>query len=474
MKIRDNGLLRSFLLIVAIIGSSYILGRFALNPGMTRLLLFTVFFLIAMSLSLRNPIFVLYSLLLYLPLMGFFRRLLIPYAGWSGFDPLVVLAPSVVLLLGSYWVYKTYVGREPIEADTRIFKLLRILLLLSFLQVFNPLQGSLMVGLGGMIFYIVPLTWMLMGRLYVNERWIKRIFATIVVMGVISLLYSLKQVHLGFFSFEEAWIEISGYAALMVGQNSRGFSFFTSAAEYAQYILLGGVICWVALLKAKAQWKVVAALLLPLFSYALMMTGSRTPVIMFILALAIITVVNARTNKTRILITGLVAVAVIIAYQYIINIDAGENELIARQVNGLANPMDEEHSTLGLHWEYFSSGMRNGLTNPIGSGLGSTTLAGMKFSDGSSNSEVDISNMFTSTGLFGGILYMMIVFHVMRLAYRHCRHNSVNLCVFGILLATLGTWLIGGNYTTVAIVWLCIGYLDRQSARESSAAREEG
>jgi len=30
----------------------------------------------------------------------------------------------------------------------------------------------------------------------------------------------------------------------------------------------------------------------------------------------------------------------------------------------------------------------------------------------------------------------------------------------GILLATLGGWSIGGNYSTCAIVWLSIGYLD--------------
>jgi len=444
-----------------------------MSPDKIRLLLFFVFFLMAVSLSLRNTRLVLYSLLLYLPFMGFFRRLLIPHAGWSGFDPLVVLVPSVVLLLGSYWIYKIYVRREEIEADTTLFKLVRYLLLIEFLQVFNPIQGSLMVGLGGMIFYIVPLAWMLMGRLYVDAKWMRRILGTIVVMGIFSLLYSLKQVHYGFFSFEETWIEISGYAALMVGQNSRGFSFFTSAAEYAQYILLGGIISWVALLRAKLPWKVIAAVLLPLFSYGLMMTGSRTPVIMFILAIAGITVMNVRTIKTRLLITGFVAVAVVFVYQYIITIDAGENELIARQVNGLANPMDEEHSTLGLHWYYFSNGMISGFTNPIGSGLGSTTLAGLKFAEGSNNSEVDISNMFTSTGLLGGLLYIVIVVQSMRMAVRHCRKNNVAMCVFGILLATLGTWLIGGNYTTVAIIWLCIGYLDRQMAEEKQEVRKE-
>ncbi len=436
-----------------------------MNPSMVRMLIFLVLFMIAVSFSLRKPVLVLYSLLLYLPFMGFIRRWLIPHTGWSGFDPLVVLAPSIVLLIASFWLYRTYVMRESIIDDTTLFKLIRYLLLIEVLQIFNPLQGSLIVGLGGVIFYIAPLAWMLMGRYYVNAIWLKRIFFTISVMGVFSILYSLKQVHFGFFSFEEAWIEISGYAALMVGQNSRGFSFFTSAAEYAQYALLAAIICWVYVLRGKSSLKIIAIALLPLFFYGLLMTGSRTPLIMFFLSIGAITIMNVGNIKKRVLTSICVIIAVIISYQLVIAIDAGDNALIARQVNGLTNPTDEEHSTLGLHWNYFLEGMKSGFTNPIGTGLGSTTLAGMKFSEGSNNSEVDISNMFTSNGLIGGILYLAIVFHILRLAFRHCRDNNLMMCIFGVLISTFGSWAIGGNYSTVTIIWLCVGYLDGYSAK---------
>ncbi|MFS0723898.1 O-antigen ligase family protein [Paenibacillus sp. 1P07SE] len=441
--------------------SSYVLGRLVINPQMSRFLIFAVLFLISFAISLKKPRVVLVGLLLYLPFMGFFRRLLIPHAGWSQFDPLVLLAPVIVLMLGSYWLYRTYMQRQIIEDDSTLFKLIRVLVLLEVLQILNPLQGSIMVGFGGILFYIVPLAWMLMGRLYMNLLWMKRIFMLVVVIGVISLLYSYKQVNYGFFSFEEAWIELGGYAALMVGQGARGFSFFTSASEYAQYITFGAVICWGLLLQGKKSFKLAAIILLPLFFYAIMMTGSRGPLLFTIVAIAIMTIMSVRQLKTRVLVTGLVAFGLVFTYQFIISIDASNNELIARQVNGFANPTDEKHSTLGLHWAIFVEGIKNGFSNPIGDGLGSTTLAGKKFSENHVNSEVDLSNMFTSLGLFGGILYMFIIFHVLKLAFRHCRDGVVFMSILGILICSIGSWAIGGNYSTAILIWLCIGFLDR-------------
>lgn len=97
---------------------------------------------------------------------------------------------------------------------------------------------------------------------------------------------------------------------------------------------------------------------------------------------------------------------------------------------------------------------------PIGRGLGVTTLAGMKLSNNGASSEVDLSNMMISDGVIGGVIYALIIFETLRLAFKEAKASSHGLIILGILLATLGSWSIGGNYSASAIIWLSIGYLD--------------
>ncbi|MFC6229688.1 hypothetical protein ACFQI7_17845 [Paenibacillus allorhizosphaerae] len=441
----------------------YAIGRTVMDPSKIRMIFFASISLIFIALSIRYPRWMLFGLLLYLPFMGFFRRALIPSSGWSSFDPLVVLAPAMIMLLGSYWVYWTYIRRQPIdkEDDTRLFRLVRWMLLIDVLQIFNPLQGSILTGLGGVIFYVVPLFWMVLTRIHFNERWVKFIFGTVCAIGVISAIYGLKQIFYGFLSFEETWIDIAGYAALMVSEDeSRAFSFFTNGAEYTIYLVISIVITWVSLLRGKLIVKLAAILVLPLLMYAMFMQSARTPVFLTSFAIAVVTIVSAKKTSTRWLAAIVMAGVLVLAFSAITRIDTSGSALIAHQVNGLANPFDEEHSTAMIHINMLLTGLMKGFTMPVGYGLGSTTLAGMKLSNTGHSSEVDLSNMMISNGLPGGIIYGLIIWEALRMAFREARSGTMGLIILGILLATLGGWSIGGNYSTCAIVWLSIGYLD--------------
>ncbi|WP_284641741.1 hypothetical protein [Paenibacillus silviterrae] len=430
-------------------------------PGMLRLLIFAALFLLMMALNAKNPRVVLMLLILYLPCMSFLRRLLIPLSGWSSFDPLVILPSLVVLLIGAGWFYRIYFMRDLHFDDSRMFRLVRWFLLIHVFQVFNPLQGGLLTGFGGVMFYITPLFWMLLSRHYFDERWMKAILASVMVIGVLGGLYGLKQTYFGFFPFEDDWVRISGYAALMVGSGSRSFSFFTSAAEYAQYVVIAIIIAWVYTLRGGWMLKAVSLLLLAVLWFALFMISSRGPVVTASVAMVILAVFNSRSLATRLMVT-LISMAMLVAvYVGITNINPGSNALIAHQVNGLANPMDEEHSTLGLHFAMFAFGMLEGVKQPLGRGLGSTTLAGAKFANTGANSEVDISNMMISDGLIGGTIYLLLVLRTLRVAFAYKNTNTTGMIMLGILIATLGSWSIGGNYSTCALIWIVIGYLDK-------------
>ncbi|MCZ8516477.1 hypothetical protein O9H85_29640 [Paenibacillus filicis] len=463
LKIQGNRILSLLVSLILFGLCGYLLGRTVMDPTKIRLLFFISISLIMVALSIRRPAWMLYGILIYLPFMGFFRRALIPSSGWSSFDPLVILAPSMVMLLGSYWVYWTYLRRQgvPKEKDTRLFKLVRWMIFIDMIQIVNPLQGSILTGLGGVIFYVVPLFWMVLTRMHFNARWISVIYGTVCTVGVVSALYGLKQIFYGFSSFENQWIDIANYAALMVSQTeSRAFSFFTNGAEYTIYLVMAIVIAWVLLLRGTFIQKVIAIVILPLLFYGMFLQSVRTPVILTAFSLSVLTIINAKKASTRWFTAILMSVALVGAFSVITKLDTSSSALIAHQVNGLANPLDQQHSTALIHVQMFQSGIIQGLSMPIGRGLGVTTLAGMKLSNNGASSEVDLSNMMISDGVIGGVIYALIILEALRLAFKEAKASSHGLIILGILLATLGSWSIGGNYSASAIIWLSIGYLD--------------
>ena len=108
-------------------------------------------------------------------------------------------------------------------------------------------------------------------------------------------------------------------------------------------------------------------------------------------------------------------------------------------------------------------GLEEGFLNPLGHGLGSTTLAATKFGGdpNASSSEVDVSDMFISLGLIGGLIYLYIVFAAFRRAFAYTQVVSltVSLPVLAILVSTVATWMIGGQYSTSSTVCFLIGAL---------------
>lgn len=434
-----------------------------LNPGNVRLLLFGGLLTLLFALSIKNTRTALYLLILYLPFLGFIRRALIPISGWRSFDPLVILPALIILILGIDWVYRAKTLKRDIwKKETLLFRLVIAMLLIDFFQIFNPLQGGLMVGFGGVLFYIVPLFWMILSREYFNDRMIRTVIATVFVIAIFSALYGLKQTYWGFYSFEDAWVDITGYAALRVGQSVRAYSFFTSAAEYAQYLAIGIIIAWVLVLRARFILKIVALAVLPLLIFALFMESARTIVVTTAFGIGIISIVNASTALKKIITLVVVAIGIGVVYSFITTLNVGDNDLLAHQVNGLANPLDEEHSTATLHMEMAVNGFAHGFRNPVGTGLGSTTLAGAKLGNGGNNAEVDLSNMFISNGIIGGFVYLLLMVTVLKTGFfMASKQKTIYMIVLGILLVSFGSWSTGGNYSSAALIWMLIGYLDK-------------
>jgi len=447
-------------IIISIIG--LMIGWLAAFPGLYRLLIAITLFACLLAVALRKPVMALMLVIALLPFTGLIRRLLIPIAGWTSFDPLLLVAPVLVLLLGAHWFMKRWIlDREPIGADTRLFLCVLLFLLLSVVQIINPLQGSLLVGVGGILYFIVPLFWMVLGREYFNLTHMRILYAMVYMIGVVAAIYGIIQTHVGFAPFEYMWVELGGYAALWVGDSLRAFSVFTSAQEFSCFLSISFVIGWACLLRARLISKILCGLSLPVLGYAMFMVGSRTPVILTLLSITVITLLRFRSYWAKLLVI-IVAIAFgFIGMRMLDSFAQSENDFLVHQANGLINPLDEEHSTLTLHWGYFLQGIMKGFQVPIGHGLGSSTQAASTLGGKGNNTEYDISDIMVSHGIIGGVLYLLIMITIFRLLFALPRHEPLHIALVGILLATIGFWLIGELTSVAAVLWVSIGYMDK-------------
>ncbi|MNI95224.1 hypothetical protein D3C73_1534610 [compost metagenome] len=59
------------------------------------------------------------------------------------------------------------------------------------------------------------------------------------------------------------------------------------------------------------------------------------------------------------------------------------------------------------------------------------------------------------------------------MAFRHAKPgNLISLVILGTVISEFGQWLTGGHYSTVPLVWLMIGFLDRYVGRKEKELPE--
>lgn len=417
------------------------------------------------GLALRRPRWSLTALIAYLPMMGFIRRLLIPWAGWTSHDPLVLVPPVIVgVLYIAYMLHRFHRGENWGFHDDRLTTMVQWLIVIQFLEIFNPLQGSVLAGLAGAIFDLVPLLWMVLAREYVDDTLIRKVYLFILVFGIIASLYGLRQTFYGLFPFEQQWVLLGGYMALHVGNHIRAFSTFSSSAEYAVFLSMAIIVSWGFWLRGSPLIKVLILGPMAVLGYALFMESSRSPLVLTLAGIFIMTLVSQTTRARRIFTTVAFALVIVAAYRLLGHVDgATSGALVSHQINGLLDPLNSKDSTLSAHFSMMVSGFISGIKVPFGHGLGSVSLGGSLFGTSSASTEVDFSNMFVSSGIVGGVLYLAIMVTVYRRLWSLARSGYwAGTVGLGLITCSLLSWLIGGDYSTTALVWLVVGWSARQ------------
>lgn len=411
----------------------------------------------------------------FLPFLGLIRRELIPSIGYQSNEPLTLIGAAVGTLLFIRIASNRWISTKNFTVKVTIG-----LLGVMVLQIFNPNQGGLLVGLGGALFYIGPLLWFFVGRHHGGKLTLSNICTVLLAASVIAAMIGLRQQFGEISNVERYWMVVSKYRQNLTSDVVRVFGSSLSFGEYVILMSMGAMVAWSRFL----QRKYLYAIPFLFITTAVFLSSSRSGVVM-LLAGCIISWSfldkRASTRIPRIILgvgIGIAGLLLGLNQTRSLNLDKNAAVFVEHQVEGLTNPLNSERSTAAKHAGLVEIGFTSGIRNPIGRGLGSTTIAGRRFSqggtdseDGTFSTELDFTNIIVSTGIIGGILYIILMGRMSWVIIRlwDVTRASTSLEWIAISVVTFGNWLQGGYYAPSILIWSCFGIMDKLLEQEAIA-----
>lgn len=449
--------------LIAAVASALVEVLVVQHPALTRLTVACCLLMCGAVAAAQWPRATAITVLIMLPFIALIRRVLLEFTPWASTDPILLVGPALIAVV----LFRLFSLERREIAPDRLSKFVLLMLVLSVLEAFNPRGGGVRAGATSLLFTVVPLSWFFIGREFGDRRSLRLLFVGITCGGGLIAVYGLVQSFSGLFAWDRVWVAQHGYAALNVNGVIRAFGTFSSAAEYATFLGVAIVVCFAYGLASR----IYLLGLVPVLGAALFFESGRSAMIT---ALAGVVAVFAarRGTYSRALMTlgvcvGLVGAAFIFGRASLLHsASSSGNPLVTHALGGLADPFNSQQSTLSGHLSLFQGGLRAGL-DPVGHGTASTTLASQEAAPAAGqastarSTEVDLSNVFVSYGLFGGSAYVATVLLALAAALRVAvtRRDEVSLASLGVLVATLGQWLNGGFYAVSPIVWFVVGAL---------------
>ncbi len=447
--------------LIGVVGVGAVLSLLLTGRGrLAMTLMFLELFVAMATVNVRAAILAVFA---YLTVLGDLRRLLIPVFGWSGTDPLLMVGSVFALVVTA----GALVNRE-IRFNTRLAKWTLGLMAIMVLQIFNPKQGGLMVGLAGAMFLIVPICWFWVGRTYATPAMLRTLlYGLVVPLSLLAAAYGTYQVFFGYLPHQQRWLEMNWYAGLGDPNNPAPISLFASNTEYGKFISIGAVLAWAAFLRGNRG----AGLLVPPLLTAIALTGSRGPLFFSLAMMVGLWAVLARTTAVWVLRGALAAVLAASGLVWSLTqasqlgLDPHVQARLNRQAQEFIHVRrgDEEYSSAEKHFTMMLGGYLYPLREPLGLGIGAVTKAAGKFGGRSYNTETHLGNSFVALGLPGGIVYHIIIVLLVLTALRYWirTRSLIALALLGVLGVTMANLLAGEAYAVGPLVAFCAGAVDR-------------
>ncbi|MDQ2937834.1 MAG: O-antigen ligase family protein [Acidobacteriota bacterium] len=431
------------------------------------------------------------AMILFEPFRGFIRRAQYLIVDYSQFDPIHVLTPLVTLLALGLLLQRQ---RFHMLRATPLAGAVTILAAIFFIQILNPLQGGIMVGLSGAMMLLVPVSWFYFGQA-ASSRLIGGALRLIVVLGIITSLYGVYQLIWGYPQFEHYWLEnVEFYISIGVGHVKRPLATFTSAEEWGRYIAMGALIAFglgfgTNRLLNRAGWILCAAGL----STVLLFTGQRTAIFGLMLGFVSLILLGARSLRgvAARLILLLVPLLLVVTLAKPPSEDEMWNKdetetvgtLLSHTERGTLQPTGED--SLYVRFEVWKDLVINVIPyRPLGSGLGAGSLGALKFSDNAEETAIDnfILVLAVACGIPGALLFLWILGRATLFAFRQTRRvsrASPEAAIARIIAALMPMFVLNNFfgltfslYAVAPIGWLLIGWISAQEGRAGSNEAE--
>ena len=462
----------------------YIIGIIAAAPCLWLLLnnklslLFFVTLTVAFTVAWHfNKAKTLLSLIAYLLLLGDIRRISGILTGPVRLDPLLVVGPLLTLYIGVPLLLR-------VKVDNALSKMVLAFTVILALAILNPRQGPIIVGISGGLFFLIPMFWFWIARAYATKKMMWTLLYRVVLpLGLVAAMIGYYQTYIGFPPWQAEWVKntlaAGSYTALNLGNGHiRSFGFSVNSAEYGTLLMLSSVLVVAALFRGQRAY----ALFLPILLPALLLASQRGVILKLLIGIVAIWALQGRNYRSwipRILLGTAAAVGALI----FVGRQASDGRPAGPATNtaslatshvtgGFAHPLDSRYSTAGTHAQMVRNGIVSGFINPLGSGLGVVTLGSGKFGGDSAisgSSEVDVSDIFTTTGFIGGFLYIFTIGAGFLAIGRLVKDQPsvLSYALVGVLASMLGAWIPLGQYALGPLMWFSLGYLAqvRQSPR---------
>ena len=365
--------------------------------------------------------------------------------------------------------------------------------IIYLLEMFNPLQGSLLVGLAGGLFMLMPLAWFYFGQ-SVNEQFINRALQLVIALGILTSLYGVYQLVYGYPAFEQYWIDNTDYyLSINVGHIRRALATFSSAEEWGRYAEVGaiaavGFATGTKLLIKRVGWIICGAALIG----AVLLTGQRTAIFGLLLGIGALILLGARgfpgmLTRLGLLLLPIVLIAVFVSAPSEDEMwSKGDNEtvstLLSHAERGTLKPANEESFQVRLeNWTYLITSVIP--YRPLGAGLGAGSLGEVRFSSDSDLPPIDsfILVVAVACGIPGVLLFIWILGRTAWLSIRNARSpddegGTVRRIVAAVMLALILNSIFGLTFTLYSVApmaWLLIGWVSRETVRIHQANERE-
>ncbi len=380
--------------------------------------------------------------------------------GITGSGGVDLLGVTPALLLASMIVWHLYSkfasGEKLIVGRTRV--LLMLFCAVSFLSIFNP-ANSILVGLGGFERNVLPNMMVLLTASFVFAEISdsRKLLKVLLLVGLASCLYGIGQHFIGSYQWESDWVmdvafeeTSSGWLTVgLGGVEFRLFSFFYNYMDFTfcNVLIFALGISFGATLKGK--WNMIRILHVISWTIVLLLSLERTPLLMSLVAIAVIFYLNSGKEKRKRIIWktailgGLFAAALTVASPYLK--ETGADKLI--RLAELANPFSAT-SIEDRMMRKWAPTLQTIAANPLGVGIGYGSQTRANTVAAQSNYWVEPHNEILQktleAGIVGGIVFLLLLISVFRDGIRLSKsHSRIRRLGIGFIATTIGFWLCG-------------------------------